>query len=279
MKIRIMERKTEMEAGGLVPSGLIRPHTTVLACEDQEGYAGAAVLLEKGSSYTLLWLFVTPEKRRRGYGNALLKGAALWAKKQDADRLSVVYEAGCESGPVLDCMLSRQYFLLKLERTARVRITRQELTASALMKFPDMPLKGGHSITPLSHIGTLQLKQLIERCEKRGDSLVSQADYSQADARRSMVLLSGQEIRGMVLVHHEQEDGIVSIPLFFFEKEVVSESVGLLKNVAETLLEPAAGLKILEFSCMEPSVMKLADRFVAEKEIIWDEMVTGERLF
>ena len=94
-----------------------------------------------------------------------------------------------------------------------------------------------------------------------------------------MVLLSGQEIRGMVLVHHEQEDGIVSIPLFFFEKEAVSESVGLLKNVAETLLEPAAGLKILEFSCMEPSVMKLADRFVAEKEIIWDEMVTGERLF
>lgn len=83
----------------------------------------------------------------------------------------------------------------------------------------------------------------------------------------------------MVLVHHEQEDGIVSIPLFFFEKEAVSESVGLLKNVAETLLEPAAGLKILEFSCMEPSVMKLADRFVAEKEIIWDEMVTGERLF
>ena len=82
-------------------------------------------------------------------------------------------------------MLSRQYFLLKLERTARVRITRQQLTASALMKFPDMPLKGGHSITPLSHIGTLQLKQLIERCEKRGDSLVSQADYSQADARRS----------------------------------------------------------------------------------------------
>ena len=49
--------------------------------------------------------------------------------------------------------------------------------------------------------------------------------------------------------------------------------------LAETLLEPAAGLKILEFSCMEPSVMKLADRFVAEKEIIWDEMVTGERLF
>ena len=278
MKIRIMERKTELEAGGLVPPGLIRPHTTVLGCEDQDGYAGAAVLLEKGSRYTLLWLFVAPEKRRNGYGDALLKGAAAWAKKQGADRLSVVYEAACESGPVLEYMLSRQHFLLKLERTARVRITRQQLTASALMKFPNMPLRGGSSITPLSHVGTLQLKRLIERCEKHGDSLVSQADYSQADAGRSMALLSGQEIQGMVLVRHESEDGIVSIPLFFIEKEFVSDSVGLLKKVAETLLEPAAGLKILEFSCMEHSVLKLADRFAAEKEIIWDEMVTGERL-
>lgn len=278
MKIRIMERKAEMEAGGLVPSGLIRPHTTVLACEDQEEYTGAVVLLENRNRYTLLWLFVTPEKRRKGYGNALLKGAAAWARKQGADRLSVVYEAECESGPVLESMLSRHYFLLKLERTARVRITRQQLTASALMKFPDMPLRGGRSITPLSHIGTLQLKRLIERCEKRGDSLVSQADYSQADASRSMALLSGQEIQGMILVRHEPEDGIISIPLFFIEKEFVPESVELLKKVAETLLEPAVGLKILEFACMEHSVLKLADRLVAEKEVIWDEMVTGERL-
>ena len=41
IKIRIIERKTELEACGLVPSGLIKPHTKTLACEDQDGYAGA----------------------------------------------------------------------------------------------------------------------------------------------------------------------------------------------------------------------------------------------
>lgn len=41
IKIRIIERKTELEACGLVPSGLIKPHTKTFACEDQDGYAGA----------------------------------------------------------------------------------------------------------------------------------------------------------------------------------------------------------------------------------------------
>ena len=221
---------------------------------------------------------MAPEKRRKGYGNALLKGVTAWTEKQGANRLSVVYEAYSDSSMLLDLLFSRQQFFLKLEQTSRVRITRQQLEASTLMKLPDMPLRGGNSITPLSHIGTLQLKQLIDRCEKRGYSLVSQADYSQADRERSMVLLAGLDVQGIVLVHHEREDGVVSIPLLFIEKEYIPDSVELLKKVAEILLEPAAGLKILEFSCMEYSVLKLADRFVPEKEIIWDAMVTGERL-
>ena len=195
-----------------------------------------------------------------------------------ASQLSVVYDAGCESSPVLELMLSRQQFLLKLERSARVRITREQLLASALMKLPDMPVKGGCSIVPLSHIGSLQLKQLMERCDKQGCSLVSQADYSQADAGRSMVLLPGQEIQGILLVQHETEDGRLSIPLLFIEREYIQDGMELLKRAAEALTEPTAGLQTLEFSCMENTVLKLADRFVADKEIIWDEMVTGERL-
>ena len=147
------------------------------------------------------------------------------------------------------------------------------------MQMQEIPLKPGCKITPLSHISTMQLKQLMERCEKRGYSLVSHADYSQADAKRSLVLLSGQDVQGILLLHHEPADGVFSIPLLFVEKEYLPDVVELLRKAARALLEPAANLKLLEFSCMEDTVLKLTDRFVPEKELLWDEIVTGERWF
>lgn len=277
MRIRTVERKTELEAGGLVPPGLVKQNMTLLGCEEQGAYTGAAVLLKKGAGLELVWLYVKPEYRQKGVGTALLEGALRLAERTGAERIGIVYDAAGESSAVLDVMLARQGFLMGLERTIRVRVGRNALFQAKFMQEPEKELADGVEIVPLARISTLQLKNLAARCAERGYCLVSHADYSLADARRSMALVADGEIQGILLLRHEEDDGVISIPLLFMEKEYIPYALELLKKAAVSLKDPAANLKTLEFCCMEDSVLKLAMRLIEDAELRWDEVITGER--
>ena len=278
MQIKNLTGKELRRAAALVPDCILREATLVLGSGIKEDLAGVAVLMKRDGDWVVTWLYVEPEYRKRGYGTALLQGAVTAAKNAGAVSLSMNLDGNSEDGRLTAAMLTRQFFRLHFEQTARVQVTREQLEKAVI--FTDPRFAGDEKRIPsqicsLRDLKSTELLTFLEDCEKRGNYLVSRADYKRADGRKSKILVSQGQIVGVLLLERTQEK-LFTLQLSYVEKKHQMEFISLIRAAARSLREAEEWEK-LEFVCMDSSILQLADHIFPEKEIFWDCMITGDR--
>ncbi len=279
MQIKNLTGKELKQAATLVPDYILREATLVLGCETKENLAGVAVLMKRDDDWVVTWLYVEEEYRRRGYGNALLDGAVAAAKNTGAASLSMDLNGDSEGGRLAAAMLTKRFFRLHFERVARIRVTKEQFGKAVF--FTDAKLAGdgkrlSSQVLSLRELKSAELAAFLEECEKRGNYLVSRADYRGADSRKSKALVYQGQIVGVLLLERTGEK-LYTIQLSYVEKKHQMEFVSLIRAAGRSLQESESEWENLEFVCMDSSILQLAKHLFPEREIRWDCMITGER--
>lgn len=278
MQIKNLTGKELRWAKALVPHEILRQGTLVLGCFSKEILAGVAVLMKRDVDWVVTWLYVDLEYRKRGYGNALLQGAVTAAKNAGALALSMDLDGDSKGGHLMALMLTNYFFRLHFERIASVQITREQFEKAVVFTKPRYvgeEKRISSKVRSLRDLKSTELVAFLEDCERRGNYLVSRADYRSADGRVSKVLVSGGQIGGVVLLEATEEK-VYGLQLCYVEKKHQMDFIGLIQAVGLSLQE-TEGWEKLEFVCMDSAVLQLADHIFPEKEIVWKCVITGDR--
>ncbi len=278
MQIKNLTGKELRWAKALVPHEILRQGTLVLGCFSKEILAGVAILMKRDVDWVVTWLYVDSDYRKRGYGNALLQGAVTAAKNAGAISLSMDLDGDSKEGHLMALMLTNYFFRLHFERIASVQITREQFEKAVVFTKPRYV--GGEKrisskVYSLRDLKSAELFSFLEACERRGNYLVSRADYRSADGRVSKVLVSGGQIVGVALLEATEEK-VYGLQLCYVEKKHQMDFIGLIQSVGLSLQE-RKGWKKLEFVCMDSTVLQLADHIFPEKEIAWKCVITGDK--
>ncbi len=277
MQIKKLTGKELRKASVLVPDEMLRNGTLVLGATAKENLAGVVVLMKRDQDWVVTWLYVEPEYRKQGYGSALLQGALTAAKSAGALTLSMDIDGDSEAGRLMAFMLTKYFFCLHFERIASIQITRDQLEKSVIFADPRYAgenKRRSSKVCSLRDLKSTELFSFLEDCERRGNYLVSRADYRSADGRVSKVLVFEGQIVGVVLLERNEEN-VYELQLSYVERKCQTEFISLIREAAFSLREEE--WEKLEFVCMDSSVLHLADHIFPEKEIIWKCMITGER--
>lgn len=278
MQIKNLTGKELRGAKVLVPHEILRQGTLVLGCFFKEILAGVAILMKREVDWVVTWLYVEPEYRKRGYGNALLQGAVTAAKNAGAISLSMDLDGDSKEGHLMALMLTNYFFRLHFERIASVGITREQFEKAVFFtnpRYAGEEKRISSKLRSLRDLKSTELVAFLEDCERRGNYLVSRADYRNADGRVSKVLVSGGQIGGVVLLERTEEKQY-GLQLSYVEKKHQMDFIGLIQAVGLSLQE-TEGWEKLEFVCMDSAVLQLADHIFPEKEIVWKCVITGDR--
>lgn len=278
MQIKNLTGKELRKANAFVPDGIMRQGSLVLGCFLKETLVGVAVLMKREVDWVVTWLYVEVGYRKRGCGSALLCGAVRAAKHAGAVSLSMDLDGDCKEGQLMALMLTKYFFRLHFDRMAKVEVTRKQLEKSVI--FTDSRYTGERKrqsakITSLRDLKSKELFAFLEDCERRGNYLVSRADYRNADGKASKVLVSEGQIVGVVLLGRTEEK-VYEIQLSYLEKKHQMDFIRLIRGVAMSLLE-VQDWERLEFVCMDSAVLQLADHIFPQKEINWKCVITGDR--
>lgn len=278
MQIKHLTGKELRRARAIVPDGILRQGTLVLGCYSKETLAGVAVLMKREADWVVTWLYVEEEYRKRGYGSSLLCGAVKAAKNAGAVNLSMDLEGDSKEGRLMALMLTKYFFRLHFDRMAKVEVTRKQLEKSVI--FTDSRYAGekkrlSSKVISLRDLKSKELFAFLENCERRGNYLVSRADYRSAHGRASKVLVSGGQIVGVVLLGRTGEK-LYELQLSYVEKKYQMDFISLIRAAAISLKEIEEWEK-LEFVCMDSAVLQLADHIFPEKEVNWKCVITGDR--
>lgn len=275
MKIIILSDKSRMEAGGLVPPEILREKGMTLACMADDKMVGVITLGQKEYEWIISWIYVKEEYREREYGTKLLEAATEVVRRKGGSKLSIVYGYHMDGAPILGAALSKCHFYLRGGQLANVKVTREQLTKASFMSTAEME-DGKSRIVSLRHIEPGQLQQFIRESERRGWYIAGKADYSAADARKSMALLDGNRIAGIILVEQTEVLGKYMIPVLAVEKKFLGYAPLLFREAAKAGLAEKS-FKEFEFACAEQSVLNLAEKIFPEKNIEHKDMIIAER--
>ncbi len=277
MQIKNLSDSEFGQAGELVPQYILQKAVCVLVCESEGQLAGVAVLTRVDKILFLSWLYIEESMRGKGYGNALLDAAIIEAGKSNALCIEAAVDANSSGGRIIAAMLGRRNFILDFESMARIRVTKEQI-AKAIF-FTDSKLESqlnrfSASICPLRKLTKRQISNFIEKSEKSKNYLASKADYRGADKDKSMVLMTGDRITG-VLLADVIEDGVFSVQLGCVEKNHNLEFLGLIKTAIDNLLKTEKNLKWLEFSCVDDTIVQFAKHIFPDCHVSRDSIVSG----
>ncbi len=278
MQIKNLAGKELRGAKRFVPDGILRQGTLVLGCFSKETLVGVVVLMKREVDWIVTWLYVEAEYRKRGYGSTLLCGAVRAAKSAGAVSLSMDLDGDCKEGRLMALMLTKYFFRLHFDRMAKVEVTRKQLEKSVIFtdsRYTGEKKRQSAKVTSLRDLKSKELFTFLEDCERRGNYLVSRADYRNADGKVSKLLVSEGQIVGVVLLGRTEEK-VYELQLSYLEKKHQIDFIRLIRAAAISLQEIEEWEK-LEFVCMDSTVLQLADHIFPEKEVKWKCLITGDR--
>ncbi len=236
----------------------------VLACQLEEKICGTIMLEYDGEqTCVLLWLWVDEPHRNKGVANLLLDAACGKAFQQGVTQIEASYLTNTAHSAVFNYMLATRMAELTVEEAPCITVSREKLLASPLMENAEN--LHGKSIVPLHQVPPLLIKELVQKCQKKGISLVSGADYMGADGECSMALQGPDGIQGLVLLHKNED--VFRLSLFYLEEEYLVKGLALLRAAAYAALRPEKKLKTVEFTCLDENVLRLTQRLLGQPEV------------
>lgn len=281
MEIAAIAKSDFWKTGEIVPGYVLQNAARIICCRQGDKILGAAVLMKSGKAWSLIWIYLEKEVRGKGYGNALLDAAISEAKAAGAPYLGTTLDGDSDGGRLLAAMLGRRNFFLDFDSMGRVTATRDQLKGAIF--FSDKELakkldKVSCNILPLRKVTGHQISCYVKKSEKAGNYMACHADYKGADKAKSMVLMAGEDIVG-VLLAEETEPGDFIVHLGCVEKSHNLEYMLLLKRAAENLLDTEKKFKRLQFSCVNDKVLQFAKHILPECNVLWDSIVKGTYWF
>ncbi len=248
----------------------------LLGCIENDTAAATAAMDVTEDGCSLSWLWVAPEFRGHGIGNLLIDKVCEIAAARPAHRLTVTYPAEESWSAIMDYMLSVRGFWVMIHTYPQYRITKEQLLASPLLKVtganPDS------RIVSLSQLERFRLQELLTQCRLQNNYPVSDADYDQIDATRSMALVQNGHVQGLVLIRPLEEKDILCLDLFYLATSDPRLGILLLKQTALALLQHPAGLKEVRFTCMSDISVRICKRLMGEQPVFWREFCHGTLL-
>ncbi|MBO5293552.1 MAG: GNAT family N-acetyltransferase [Lachnospiraceae bacterium] len=258
----------------LLPDYIIRQCRQIFGCIKDGEICGVAACEQADEHYSLSWLWVVKEKRRQGVGSALLDYIC---KKAAGSIVEVHYPLEEEWCSILDYMLSKRSFELRVEKLPCIRLTRQQIRESALLN--ELVSKNSYqmNVQSLNRIPDFRFRELKRVCEQSGIYLVSRADFEGADQQLSMVLMDEEKISGVLLLHRCAQPRTWQLSLFYLAKSSLIWGVPFLQKAAERALAEPFSLQALEIACVNDRSLRLAERLVGNGTIYTELVSHGIR--
>ncbi len=263
-------------ACSIVPTDIMNSADMVLGCKDNEVIAGVAAIIKKDDEWGLIWLYVLPQYRRKGAGSMLLDAMISMAEQEGVSILSSVMEADIADWHRIELMLARRQFLLTWKTVDKIRITIEQLrNAPILTAYPKYHL-GDNRIMSLGKVSSLALNNFIKEAERKGNLLVSRADYKNADGAKSMVLEKDGIILGVLLLQTAEKRQLHQVKLCYVDRHYKMYIVFMIQRAAEAILNNPGGTEAIEFTCMDDSIVKLGKHIFPEHELLKSDIIVGE---
>lgn len=262
MEIKIVEQKDWEMVKNLVPGDLLRKKAVVFAAT-KRGKAEGILVMEKGDKdYSVSVLWVHPDRRRNHIASALLDKAVEYAKNTDAEEISASYDAQREDSYILDYMFVRKRFQVEVEKVPRYRITAELLKQSSLFMEMKKKTKKNPNIVPFGKLTAYQLNEMQENFMKNGIHMVSRINLSEIDGKRSLVLLSDNAVKGLLLLKRKEIPTEFEMVLFFVLPSQAAAAVSLLLQASDVLFDEPDMVQGVEFVCVNTKSYLLAQKIL-----------------
>ncbi len=281
MEIQKLTGSKLAAASRIVPLYILGEAEAVIGCEVDQHLAGAAALMKKDEEWVLTWLYVEPEHREKGYGNALLDEAIKIARKGGCVILTATLDQNGEKAALVTAMLGRRGFILAWDSIVNINVNKDQFQKAVFLtddKYAGATRDKNLRVLPLQKVQSIDLMNFVKKQERSGNYLVSRANYELADVNLSKVLICDDQVEGVMLIESEEE-GKYSIDLCYVSKKHQLGFVGLCKALAKELLAPENHFEKLSFACMEDSVKRLGEHIFPEHDVEYNDIVSGQLLF
>jgi len=216
--------------------------------------------------YSIAWLWVAPEYRRKGIGGALLDEVCKLSVGMSKACLTVTYPADALWADVMEYMLWMRGFQVFVQTYPMYLFTKEQLLSAPLLEKTE--LVPDSRVVPLSKVIRSQLQEMIEENRQIENYYVSHAEYDRADGERSRALIQGGRIMGLILVSTFGEEDQLSLDLLYLRNSDLRVALTLMQQVALAALEHPAGLREFRFICTEEVVEKICRRLMGEKKAL-----------
>lgn len=263
-------------ACSIVPADIMNSADMVLGCKDNEITAGVAAIIKKDDEWGLIWLYVLPQYRNKGVGSMLLDDLISMAEQEEVSILSSVMEADIADRHRIELMLARRQFLLNWKTVDKMRVTIEQLRNAAILTAYPKDHLGDNRVMSLGKIPSLTLSNFIKEAERKGNLLVSRADYKNADGAKSMVLEKDGIILGVLLLQMAQKGQLYQVKLCYVDRHYKMHIVSMIQRAAEAILNDPGSTEAIEFSCMDDSIVKLGKHIFPEHELLKNDIIFGE---
>lgn len=278
MQINILTGNNLNKARAYIPENAMNSCDLFFGYEDNEALVAVAAVLSKKDEWMITWFYVLPEYRRRGYGSAFLDALVNKGELSGVSIMTSIMDAGVEDRRYMELILARKQFLLIWESISRIRISLEQLQKAVFLTDEryKRSLHGQAKTKPLGQVSSVELKKFIKTQEEENNYLLSRADYSRADGKKSMALLVNDDIVGLILLQKEDESRSFQISLCYVDKQYEAYVVYLFKEAAGAVLLDKDNVEALEFACMDESIVKLGKHIFPEYELLKNDIVIGE---
>lgn len=265
-------------ATAYIPDDIINSSDLFWGYEAAGTLVAVAAVFSSKDEWGILWFYVLPEYRRKGYGNAFLEALVKKGQQAGVSIMTSVMEADIKDELYMELILSRMQFLLTWNTIKKMRVSMPQLEKAVFLTDSryNRKIHGQARVKPLELVTSISLKKFIKKQEEEQNFMVSRADYSEADGKKSMALLANGDIVGIILLQKEEMADCFQISLCYVDKRYKPHVVALLKEAASAVLSDRDHIEALEFVCMDQSIVKLGKHIFPEYEILKNDIVVGE---
>ena len=247
----------------LIPKELLRQRVTLLGAMKDEVGCGLVAYEKLKNQGIILWLWVAPEWRRQGIAAVLLDAACenVFLRRE---QVHLCYKASVDGCKVLDLMLMRRGFLLQSRDVATYEVTGEALQNSPLMRVTKVGKLKETRIVPLEQVDVRVIRAGLVVCEEHGDYQISRADFSGADGKLSLVLLSDTKMVGCALVRKCTEQGCFELSTLYLKELDMNAVLVFLRTCVQNLTESEACVECVRIMTASERTQKIAGRLLGE---------------